>query len=362
MQDLNNKVTGGTLTAAEWNEVPSEIQNVIEALGIVLSTGDLNQLGKAIAGYAANGDFYTDSGGADAYVLATVGAGKQAPPSYLDGMVIRFIADNANTGASTVNVAALGVKSITDQDGNALAAGALAGSVEAVFDNANDRFELLNTGVTNLVVVTASGNYDKPTGLKAAEALPVGAGGGGGGVDGQGAGTFGAGGGGGAGGWTRKIYLAANLAASEPIVIGAGGAGGTGSGGNAGAAGGSTTFKGLTATGGNGVTTALGIIASTTQDTRRGGNGGSGSGGDVNGDGGPGHPGLNLSLVDAGAYSGSGGSSILGGGAKGRGSDLAGDDAVSFGGGGSGGAVSNVTTDFDGGDGADGVVIIKEFF
>ena len=49
MQDLNDKVTGGTLTAAEWNEVPSELQNVIEGLGITLSGADLNQLGKAIS-------------------------------------------------------------------------------------------------------------------------------------------------------------------------------------------------------------------------------------------------------------------------------------------------------------------------
>ena len=47
-------------------EVPSEIQNIIETFGIALSSGDLNQLGKAISGYIANGTFYTDSGAADA--------------------------------------------------------------------------------------------------------------------------------------------------------------------------------------------------------------------------------------------------------------------------------------------------------
>ena len=49
MEDLNDKVLGGNLPAIEWNQVPSEIQNVIENLGISLSNGDLNQLGKAIA-------------------------------------------------------------------------------------------------------------------------------------------------------------------------------------------------------------------------------------------------------------------------------------------------------------------------
>ena len=113
MQDLNDKVTGNTLTAAEWNEVPSEIQNVIEGLGIALSGADLNQLGKAIAGYVANGAFYTDGGAADAYVLTQIGS-KQAPTAYTDGMAVEFIPDNTNTGASTVNVAGLGVKNIVD--------------------------------------------------------------------------------------------------------------------------------------------------------------------------------------------------------------------------------------------------------
>lgn len=134
MQDLNGKVTGGTLSADEWNEVPSEIQNVIEALNITLSGGDLNQLGKAIAGYVANGTFYIDSGGANAYVLTTVGS-KQTATGYTTGFNIQFIAGNASTGASTVNVGGLGVKSLNSTSG-ALDAGAIVTGalVEAVFD------------------------------------------------------------------------------------------------------------------------------------------------------------------------------------------------------------------------------------
>ena len=113
MQDLNDKITGSTLTATEWNELPTEVQNVIVALNITLSSSDLNQLGKGIAGYVANGNFYIDSGIADAYVVSTIGS-KQSPPQYTDGMEVIFIAGNRNLTASpTVNVAALGVKSIT---------------------------------------------------------------------------------------------------------------------------------------------------------------------------------------------------------------------------------------------------------
>ena len=113
MQDLNDFLTGDDLTAAKFNEPMSEIQNVIEGLGIALSGADLNQLGKAIAGYVANGNFYTDSGAADAYVLTKIGL-KQTLPAYTDGMAVEFIAGNTSTGASTVNVAGLGVKNIVD--------------------------------------------------------------------------------------------------------------------------------------------------------------------------------------------------------------------------------------------------------
>lgn len=142
MQDLNDKVTGNTLTAAEWDEVPSELQNVITALGQTLSGADFNQLGKAIAGYAANGTFYTDGGAADAYVLTAIGTGKQAPPSYIDGMLAAFLVTNTNTGASTVNVASLGVKDIKDKNGVALGAGALtAGQIAFLrYDSSNGWF------------------------------------------------------------------------------------------------------------------------------------------------------------------------------------------------------------------------------
>lgn len=145
MRDLNDKVTGSTLTAAEWNEVPTELQNVIEALGITLSVGDLNQLGKAIAGYVANSQFYADSGIADAYVLSVIGS-KQRAPSYTDGFTTSFIVANTNTGPSTVNVAGLGVKNIVRMDNTNLAAGDLTAgaTVELVYDTGLGKFKLFD--------------------------------------------------------------------------------------------------------------------------------------------------------------------------------------------------------------------------
>jgi len=144
MQDLNDKVTGNTLTAAEWNQVPSEIQNVIEGLGITLSGGDLNQLGKAVAGYVANGTFYTDSGAADAYVLSVVGS-KQNPTEYTDGFEAEFVVGNTSTGSSTVNIAGLGVKDIT---GTSSAGVLTAGDIVRLrYNTTSGEFDIVgNTG------------------------------------------------------------------------------------------------------------------------------------------------------------------------------------------------------------------------
>ena len=143
MQDLNDKITGNTLTATEWNEVPSEIQNVIEALGQTLSSGDLNQLGKGIAGYVANANFYTDTGIADAYVLTKIGS-KQAATAYTNGFQASFLAGNTNTGASTVNIAGLGIKNIKTSSGGNPVAGDIFDRIDLIFDASNDWFQMLN--------------------------------------------------------------------------------------------------------------------------------------------------------------------------------------------------------------------------
>jgi hypothetical protein len=123
MENIPVKVDGvDVLPADQWNQVPTEIENAILSTGITLSSGDLFQLSKGIADYASHGDSYTDSGAADAYVLSAQGS-KQSPTAYVDGFRSKFVVGNTNTGASTVNVSTLGVKSIKRVDGSALTAG-----------------------------------------------------------------------------------------------------------------------------------------------------------------------------------------------------------------------------------------------
>ena len=67
---------------------------------------------------------YDESGIADAYVL-DLQANQQGPANLFIGLVARFIPGNTNTGASTANVAGLGVKNIKTKDGNDPLAGDL---------------------------------------------------------------------------------------------------------------------------------------------------------------------------------------------------------------------------------------------
>lgn len=123
MEDLTGKITNSNLTAAEWNQLPQEVQNVITSWAALAGDGDLNQLGKAAAAYAAASQFYTGTHGSGTAYIATPLSGIQAPPVYNTGMVVRFRPSIQNTGPPTVNVATLGVKNIKQENGAALIAG-----------------------------------------------------------------------------------------------------------------------------------------------------------------------------------------------------------------------------------------------
>jgi hypothetical protein len=85
----------------------------------------------------------TDSGAADAYVVSL----PYAPTSYVDGMEVLFKVANSNTGASTINVNSLGLKSIKRQDGTELNAGDLAATYIIILRyNATTGFFHINGG------------------------------------------------------------------------------------------------------------------------------------------------------------------------------------------------------------------------
>ena len=117
MSNFNtDKIDGVSfLNAEEWNQI-QDLENLINSSGQTPNTSLINQIPQAVANYVAIADSYTDSGTANNYILTSINTFK-SPTAYVDGMRVRFITANANTGASTVNVANLGTKNIKKEDG-----------------------------------------------------------------------------------------------------------------------------------------------------------------------------------------------------------------------------------------------------
>lgn len=136
---VNNQAP--TCEDADLNGFKNENNNLIVGSAQALSTGDNQQTHKAVSVYAAGGDFYSDTGSADTYVLNVVGS-RLSPPAYFTGMRVRFLVNADNTGASTVNVAGLGVKAITYPFASALIAAALTANVVVLLEYDGTQFVL----------------------------------------------------------------------------------------------------------------------------------------------------------------------------------------------------------------------------
>lgn len=138
MSNFNtSKIDGDTVASVEYNQL-ADVNNLIINSGQTPSTSNLNQLAIASARYSSGGQFFTDSGTANAYVLTPVSPFKSpvsvgAGEGYFNGMIIIFRAGNANSGASTVNVNGAGVKNLKKTDGTDVATGDILTTVDVVF-------------------------------------------------------------------------------------------------------------------------------------------------------------------------------------------------------------------------------------
>lgn len=222
-----------------------------------------------------------------------------------------------------------------------------------------------NKAPTRQVLTVGSGTYTTPAGCIGILVEGVAGGGSGGGAPGSATQAAGAGGGA-AGGYFAKLI--ASPAATYAYTVGAGGAAPT-AGANDGLIGNDTTFSAggslLTAkAGGGGNTGALGTTALAFSITR-GGFGGAIStdaagGAHVLAGGTDGLIGVRTSATAA--IGGAGGSGPWGGGGNAKTGDGAGNAATGPGSGGSGAAVMSVNTARAGGAGADGIIIVTEYY
>lgn len=119
-----NPVTGapGSLIPAAWgNSVTEELLGVITGAGMVPDEADLGQLLLAVRKINQAGlvDYALDTGTVNAY-SATY---KPAPSALVDGLILRFKAARANTGASTFAPNGLPANPIVGLDHNAIQSG-----------------------------------------------------------------------------------------------------------------------------------------------------------------------------------------------------------------------------------------------
>jgi hypothetical protein len=165
----------GSIPPAAAIEYPQrEIVNLITDAGLATpSNGDLRQLGKAIQSGLLNSK--DDAGTANAYAVTLA----PVPTAYYAYMRVVMKVLNTNSGASVLNVNALGTKAIKNKDGSALNPGQLvAGALaELIYDGTN--FQLVWSEVvtgtgggvltanTNLYVNTTTGNDSTLDGTQA---------------------------------------------------------------------------------------------------------------------------------------------------------------------------------------------------
>lgn len=163
--DINNKITGDSLTAPEFNQIPNEIESVILASGQAVDPEVTTQLSAAIAQLCTSGDFFTTGGTANAIILG-VPFPRVAPSSLVHGLKARFVSAFSNTSTVTANICNLGSRQVTI-NGNLLSSGSIiAGQIyELTYIQNTDSFELFalvnSSSVVNLNTpyCVNSGNY-----------------------------------------------------------------------------------------------------------------------------------------------------------------------------------------------------------
>lgn len=304
--------TQSNLSAQDNGDITTLMNSFIAGLNATFSA--------AIPGIAPTSLWHVgnDTGSANAMVVSAM----PALTSYTPYVVVQAKVAATNTGPATINVNALGAKTITRADGSPLkAADMIAGElVTLLYDGTNFQISgLLTANLPSSGTIIYGGNddvsgsqtgygsfiYNLPAGVRVIKRVKVwGAGGGGGGSTG----TNSAGSGGGGGGYAEAVNINVAGATSLTLTVGKGGQGGASGNGVSGG----TTSVAITgqsafiqATGGG-----FGSYGNNANQTTSLGVGGIGSGPGLNAQGGTASFGFS---VGVGSGSGFGGAGAFGG-------------------------------------------------
>lgn len=164
LAELATGFASGEAYSAQLNKVWRQSSIMASVLATVIAnvtgqnaiddgtTTDL--VGNLVKTLLMGGGFGTDAGAANAYIVTL----PIAPLSLQAGMVVRFVAANANTGASTLDLNGLGAVSILGQAGGVLQGGEIA-AAECAMIYTGTEFVLIwsNGGILQVPPATASG-------------------------------------------------------------------------------------------------------------------------------------------------------------------------------------------------------------
>lgn len=137
----NNETEAGVVVADEYNSIFTEAKGAVSAF-LALNPADNTQLLKAMD-IASKANFYADGGTANAVVL-TRGATTSSTETFFNGLTVKFIPANANTGATTLKLKALTAKPLKYKGADLPADFLNTTSIFiATYDLANDWFECM---------------------------------------------------------------------------------------------------------------------------------------------------------------------------------------------------------------------------
>ena len=140
---------GTPFEKAVMNDLNALMQGLVTAAGITVSgnadTVLVSQLLQGILHQVSAAAFFEDTGAADAYVIDAL-TDHYDFDAHKDGQQVRFIPDNVNTGASTVDVSGLGAKDVKTPAGSDPLAGDIPAGVQVTlqYDLANDWYTLVS--------------------------------------------------------------------------------------------------------------------------------------------------------------------------------------------------------------------------
>lgn len=157
MKQIPTQTDGLTsLGAADFNQIPIELQTIITASGQTLDGNFTNQASRGVIDLGMNAGFFTDTGTANNIVLSN--NNNPAPTSLRDGIEVVFKASTTNTGATTLNLSGLGAKNLLSQSGSTLSANEITANniYEAIYIASTDNFRVKEKYIQSVISNTVS--------------------------------------------------------------------------------------------------------------------------------------------------------------------------------------------------------------